>query len=122
MSELIFTNDGKNASYTIPNSLKSGQITYNNTLEERKPQTGGTIETVSSLFKGLAVPAGLFYIQQTMTKTPISDTIEVIKNDVIGDDLYDELLSLVTSNERKKHHKKTQRNRRNKHKKTRRAK
>ena len=126
MSELIFTNNGthRNASYTIPEYMKGKQITFNGTLEENKPQTGGNIESVSALFKGLAVPAGLFYIQQSATKKPISDTIKVIKHDVIGDTLYDELLSMVTPNERKKHHNKTQkRNKGNKrNKRTRRTK
>lgn len=118
MSELIITNNGENASYTIPESLISKHVTYNGTLEENKPQTGGNIETVSALFKGLAVPAGLFFIQQAVTKTPISDTIEIIKNDVIKDDLYDNLLKMVTPNERKNFHKKTQKKklqRKNKH-------
>lgn len=59
-------------------------------------QIGGT--NVSSLFKNLAVPAGLLYLQQNINphEYNIKNT-----NDVIEKSLYDKLLDLASVNEKK---------------------
>ena len=63
MSDLVFSKVGDDrifAGYKVSEGL--GSVTYND-LEGNTYQTGGGL--VSDMFKGLAVPAGLFFMQQT---------------------------------------------------------
>lgn len=119
-SSLIFNKDHSIGGYLIPDTINT--TTFNGNLEETKPQTGGNIEMVSSLFKGLAVPMGLFALQQSVSKKPVSDTFEVIHRDVVDNDLYETLFHSVSSSSKKKFVKKTRRNRSKLNKKTRKSK
>lgn len=99
MSELVFTRTGENNDMMIGGYVMEptlGITTYNGKKEEDNMQSGGNIGAVSSIFKGLAVPAGLFMLQQSVSNKPISDSMELIKRDVIDSKLYDELLDMVT--------------------------
>jgi hypothetical protein len=75
------------------------------TLNDGK-QTGGK---VSSPFENLAIPAGLFYINQRVPKNNIDKQEHYYKkHEMISDDIMDKLFGLVESN--KKQHRKTRKN------------
>lgn len=121
-SPLIFNQNGGNTSvagYMIPETF--GKITtYNGLQDENNSQNGGNIEMVSNLFKGLAVPAGLFLLQQGVNDKPIKTSYQFIKKNVIENDLYEKLFNMVSNNDKKKFIKKTRVNRqKNNNKKTR---
>jgi hypothetical protein len=115
-SPLIFNQNGGDtfvAGYMIPETF--GKITtYNGLQDENNPQKGGNIELVSNLFKGLAVPAGLFLIQQNYGDKSNKKPYQIIKQNVIEDDLYEKLFNMVSNNDKKKFIKKTRINK-NKH-------
>ena len=124
MSNLVFTRVGKNndmmiGGYMMPPTL--GTTTFNASKEENNMQTGGNVSNVSSLFKGLAVPAGLFLLQQNVSEKPISDSIELVKRDVIDGGLYDNLLDMVTLKNKRKLIKNTRKQKRKQNKKTRKS-
>jgi hypothetical protein len=85
--------------------LKSGQpimTTYNNenelNLEENTfdaiQQNGG--KKVSSPFENLAVPAGIFYVNQKVPKSSVDMKTHYDDNhNMLPDDIYDKLLALV---------------------------
>ena len=83
------------AGYAINSKLLEGDIPA---LANYKIQKGGSLES-------LAVPAGLFLLQQSITsKTNALETIEK-EPEVIGEGLYDKLLELMdpkTSAKKKK--------------------
>jgi len=83
------------AGYAINSKLLEGGIPA---LANYKIQKGGSLES-------LAVPAGLFLLQQSITsKTNALETIEK-EPEVIGEGLYDKLLELMdpkTSTKKKK--------------------
>ena len=105
-SDLVFyQKDGKimSGGFSIENIfLKMNQPALN-TINSNKPQTGGS---VSSIFKDLAVPAGLFHLQQNPTKHFLPSTFG--SNEVVEDTLYDKLLKLMEpdNDKRKKQTKK----------------
>ena len=125
MSNLVFTRTGENkdmmvGGYIMEPSL--GITTYNGKKEEDNMQNGGNVAAVSSIFKGLAVPAGLFMLQQSVSKKPISDSIELVKRDVVDSKLYDQLLDMVTLKDKRRLVKNTRKQRRSSNKKTRKTK
>tara|TARA_Y100000780_G_scaffold220301_1_gene227533 strand:+ start:3346 stop:3771 length:426 start_codon:yes stop_codon:yes gene_type:complete len=77
------------------NTNSDNSNTNSNTNSKQK---GGHF---ANMFKDLAVPAGLLFIQQTYK--PNKDTFKTINDNVnhIQDSVYDKLLELVTPNERK---------------------
>ncbi len=80
------------AGYSINSKLLEGGIPA---IANYKIQKGGSIET-------LAVPAGLFLLQQSISsKTNALDKIEK-EPEVIGEGLYDKLLELMEPRKRKK--------------------
>jgi hypothetical protein len=115
-SPLIFNQNGGDtfvAGYMIPETF--GRITtYNGLQDENNLQKGGNIELVSNLFKGLAVPAGLFLLQQNYGDKSNKKPYQIIKQNVIEDDLYEKLFNMVSNNDKKKFIKKTRINK-NKH-------
>ena len=124
MSNLVFTRTGPNkdmmvGGYMLPPTL--GTTTYNGKQEEDNMQSGGNISAVSSLFKGLAVPAGLFLMQQSVSEKPVTDSIELVKRDVIDGKLYDDLLDIVTLKNKRKMIKKSRKQKRKQNKKTRKS-
>lgn len=99
--------------------ITAGGFKIDSILNKSPIQTGGSIggTSVLSSLKGLAVPAGLLYMQQTIEKPHISENVE--KMQVIGTSLYDNLLNLAEKNKpstkkrkktRKKTNKKTSKN------------
>ena len=122
MSNLVFTrvgNDMMVGGYMMPPTL--GTTTFNASKEENNMQTGGNVNAVSSLFKGLAVPAGLFLLQQNISDKSVTDSIELIKRDVIDGKLYDDLLDMVTLKDKRKFIKNTRKQKRKQNKKTRKS-
>jgi hypothetical protein len=115
-SPLIFNQNGGDTfvtGYMIPETF--GRITtYNGLQDENNLQKGGNIELVSNLFKGLAVPAGLFLLQQNYGDKSNKKPYQIIKQNVIEDDLYEKLFNMVSNNDKKKFIKKTRINK-NKH-------
>jgi hypothetical protein len=95
--------------------LKEGKpimTTYNkdihNINENISRQNGG--KNVSSSFENLAVPAGIFYVNQ---KVPKLSTAEIHYNEnrnMLPEDIYDKLLSLVQQTPKKKNTRKNRKN------------
>ena len=80
------------AGYSINSKLLEGGIPA---IANYKIQKGGSIET-------LAVPAGLFLLQQSISsKTNALNTIEK-EPEVIGEGLYDKLLELMEPKKKKR--------------------
>ena len=80
------------AGYSIDSKLLEGGIPA---IANYKIQKGGSIET-------LAVPAGLFLLQQSISsKTNALNTIEK-EPEVIGEGLYDKLLELMEPKKKKR--------------------
>jgi len=121
-NHLVFTRVGENkdimiGGYILPNTF--GSTTYNMQDTVKENMEGGNIGTISSLFKGLAVPAGLFLMQQSVSDKPVTDTMDVIERQVIDGKLYDKLLNMVSPSDKKKYIKNTRKNRITKNKNTR---
>ena len=122
MGDLVLTREGGNimvGGYMMPQTL--GSATFSPSTEENNMQTGGNIGSVSSLFKGLAVPAGLFLLQQNVSDKPISDTVQLVKREVVDGKLYDKLLDMVTVKDRKKFIKNTRKQKRKQNRRTRKS-
>ena len=87
-------------------------------------QDGGdkVSDKVSDLFNNLAVPAGLFYVNQKVSK---NDTNSYTEHTMLPDDIHDKLFALISvdNNKKRKIDKKTKKQRNvNIHKKTKRNK
>jgi len=99
-NEFVFTQkDGefigggyKVNSYFLQNDI-SPITTFNNI-----DQLGGK---VSSPFENLAVPAGLFYINQRVPKQSVNTNVYE-KHEMISDDVMDKLFGLVEADKKKK--------------------
>ena len=80
------------AGYSINNKLLEGGIPA---LVQYKNQNGGGIES-------LAVPAGLFLLQQSISSK--TNALDIIKKEpeVISEGLYDKLLKLMEPKQKKK--------------------
>lgn len=105
--------------YTLDSILTEHPIMNSNTnVNVTNIQNGGSF---SSMFKDLAVPAGLLYLQQNFNpQSKILSNI-VKQGEVINDSLYDNLVDLVSKNKRIKHNAKTRKERRKKMKYTRKS-
>ena len=64
------------------------------TIESSDEQNGGDSEQVSSVFKNLAVPAGLFCPHRT-TIIPSYTSHDKVGHDMLSDDIYDKLFGLI---------------------------
>ena len=76
-------------------------------------QTGGNTSAILNGFKNLAVPAGLLYLQQSLSR----NYLETDKDEPISDSLYDKLFNLASfsdSSNKSSTHKKTRTNVNNK--------
>jgi hypothetical protein len=112
--DLVFYQEGGNimsGGFSINNMFLSGNQPVLKTMNSSKFQEGGSI---SSIFKDLAVPAGLFHLQQNPTKHFLPSTFG--SNEVIEDTLYDKLLKLMEpdNDKRKKQTKKVKNYKNNK--------
>jgi hypothetical protein len=85
------------AGYSINNKLLEGGIPA---LVQYKNQSGGGIES-------LAVPAGLFLLQQSISSK--TNALDIIKKEpeVISEGVYDKLLKLMDPKQKKKQKRKT---------------
>ena len=97
--------------FSINNMFLGGNQPALKTMNSIKFQEGGSI---SSIFKDLAVPAGLFHLQQNPTKHFLPSTFG--SNEVVEDTLYDKLLKLMEpdNDKRKKQSKKVKISKNNK--------
>lgn len=117
--ELVFYKENdqiKSGGYSVKSTLLNNNISPMTTMNTFILGGG---EKVSDAFENLAVPAGLFFINQKVPKTAHPDKFEPHK--VIPDDLYDKLFDLVKfdKNNNKKHKKTKKRTSVIKNKKTR---
>lgn len=89
--------------------LKEGNpimTTYNkDTINENISQQNGG-KKVSSPFENLAVPAGIFYINQKVPKLSTAETHYNENHNMLPEDIYDKLLLLVQKNPKKNNTKK----------------
>lgn len=102
--ETEFIGGGYKVNSYFLNNGKSPMVTLNN---EKNNQEGGKVSTP---FENLAVPAGLFYINQRITKSN-SDNNNNNKNynkdlyknhEMLPDDIYDKLVNLVEVDKKRK--------------------
>jgi hypothetical protein len=90
------TSDGKimSAGYAINSKILQSGMPAISTVKSKKG--GGSLTS-------LAVPAGLFLLQQSIkSKTNALDNIKISEPEVIGDDLYDKLLALINPKKKSK--------------------
>jgi hypothetical protein len=102
------TPDGKImvGGYSLNSILSEYPIMNSNTnVSPSDIQKGGS--NFASLFKDLAVPAGLLYLQQNFNskEKPIGNLVK--DAGIIQDSIYDNLVDLVSVKSRKKHNAKT---------------
>jgi hypothetical protein len=96
--------------YKIKSFLLESEIspltTFNNGINQNGINQNGINQNggkVSSPFENLAVPAGLFYINQRVPKnTDIKEDFYYKKHETISDDIMDKLFGLVESNKKQK--------------------
>jgi hypothetical protein len=107
-NDLIFYKENDkimSGGYSIDSFLlqqgKSPMQTLNNLT-----QIGG--EKVSSPFENLAVPAGIFYINQKIPKSEYSQTNKGINHLTLPDDIHDKLFALVEIDKKRKRQTKKQ--------------
>lgn len=85
--------------YKINSSLLKGGMSPLTTFNDGN-QNGGKVSTP---FENLAVPAGLFYINQRIPKnTDVKEDIQYKKHETISDDIMDKLFGLVEANKKQK--------------------
>lgn len=106
------TKDGKImvGGYSLNSILSKYPIMNSNTnIAPSEIQKGGS--NFAALFKDLAVPAGLLYLQQSFNikQKPFSRLIK--DTDIIKDSIYDNLVDLVSVKSRRKHNAKTRKER-----------
>jgi hypothetical protein len=90
-----FIGGGFNINSYFLNDRISAITTFNNDEQNN--------DTVASLFDNLAVPAGLFYINQKIPKNNISNEEYYYKqHNTASDDMIDKLFSLVETNKKQK--------------------
>ena len=95
--------------------LKEGQpimTTYNrdtDTNNENISHQNGGIK-VSSPFENLAIPAGIFYVNQKVPKLSNVETHYNENHNMLPEDIYDKLLSLVNPSIKKKNTRKNKKN------------
>ena len=86
--------------YKVESFLLENGISPMNVLNNDNKQNGGK---VSSPFENLAVPAGLFFINQKIPKQMYNDTNNVYKNhETISDDVMDQLFGLANNDNKKR--------------------
>lgn len=101
---VYYEKDGKimSGGYAIESLLMKGKIAPMSTANTHT-QKGGS---VSSIFKNMAVPAGLLLLQQEVK----NKQYDYKNNEHVEDDLHDKLLDLISPEEKKTFSIKTRRN------------
>jgi hypothetical protein len=116
-NDLIFYKENdqiKSGGYSVHSALLNSDIPPMTTLNILS--TGGG-EKISTPFENLAVPAGLFFINQKVPKTYTNTEEHWKPREVISDDIYDKLFNLIQMDDKKK--RKTRKHGLSKNKKTR---
>jgi len=97
--DLIFYKDSTNGKimsggYLIDSIMLKNGISPMNTYHYKGGFKDADVDEdkVSSIFENLAVPAGLFYMNE---RTPISDSCDYQSCEPLSDDLHESLLALV---------------------------
>ena len=111
------TNDGKImvGGYSLNSILSQYPLMISNTnVKAGDIQTG--VNGFSKMFQDLSVPVGLLYLRQSFK--PMNDKFKnLVKDiDVIPEDIYDNLINLVSKDSRRKHNSKTRKERKIKYK------
>lgn len=113
-NDLVYARDNENnitaAGFEIDSYLlQNGESAINVMNKNTGSQVGGGLPAVSSILNGLAVPAGLLYLQQNIsTKNVVSNNEDV---DPVQESLYNRLVSMASE---KTETSKTKKNRPNK--------
>lgn len=98
--ETEFIGGGYKVNSFFLNNGKSPMVTINN---EKNNQDGGKVSTP---FENLAVPAGIFYINQRITKTntdnKVYNTDKYKHHEMLSDEIYDKLFNLVEVDKKRK--------------------
>ena len=105
MENMVFNRQGgtiTSGGFKVNNNAMSGGASALMSVSEGKDKKSNK---VSSLFNDLAVPAGLFYMKNSLDKNFIQEK----SNEVVPTDLYDKLVELAEKSP-KKSKKKTLRN------------
>lgn len=101
----IFGGGYKVNSFFMKAGMPIMSTTANNQLETDN-QSGG--KKVSSPFENLAVPAGLFYVNQPTSRGDTNKSEHYIEHKMLPDDIFDKLFAIMDAN--RKMPKKTRRN------------
>ena len=111
----MFSNTNSDMDFSNTNSDTNSDIDTNKKMSKQK---GGHF---ASIFKDLAVPAGLLYIQQNFNSKKNEKTFETLQDNIttIQESVYDKLLELVSPNERNKYNIKSRKKNKKSNKKTR---
>ena len=106
-TDMIYNTEGGNTTaggYSIESLLLNQGMPALYSSNSNTNSGGGKEEKVSDRFKHLAVPAGLFYMHESVNKT-INDSNVIKDSNVINDDLYEKLLKLAEHNVKETPHK-----------------
>ena len=80
-----------------------------NSLEGKSQMEGGS-KQVSSIFENLAVPAGLFYINQKPTQDAyINSKQKCMDHKMLPDNIFDEFIKMIEIDKHRKRQRKTRR-------------
>jgi len=92
-------------------ALNGGHVNIMETLNTDTNAYDGGGKRVSKVFENLAVPAGLFYINQTTLKNRFPQTREHYDthHDMLPHDIYDKLMNLMDIKQHTKHNTKRKR-------------
>ena len=89
--------------YNIESMLLKKGIAPMRTLNGDEVQGGGNNnKNVSSLFTDLAVPAGLFYINQKVPKNVYDEDVDYREHTMLSDDIHDQLFELIEVDKKEK--------------------
>lgn len=116
--DLIFYKDSNNGKimsggYLIDSIMLKNSISpmttyhYKGGFKDKDEDDVQDEKNVSSIFENLAVPAGLFYMNE---RTPISDSCDYQSSEPLSDDLHESLLALVEISTKNKSKGKTRKN------------
>lgn len=98
-NDLVYARDNNNnitsAGFKIDSYLlQNGESAINVMNKNTGQQVGGGLPAVSSILNGLAVPAGLLYLQQNISTKNIDSKNEEV--DPVQESLYNRLVSMVS--------------------------
>jgi len=115
VNDMVIRNNDKGCAGGFDLSIINGEAKTESRVDSNilKGQTGGNSSAILNGLKNLAVPAGLLYLQQSLSR----NYLETDKDEPISDSLYDKLFDLASfsdSSDKSAIRKKTRRNVNNK--------